>query len=229
VIEEIREMMRRGDLKEGDKLPNQNEFAAQLGVSRASLREALHTLTLIGAIEQRPGFGTVIRARVPTLFADHLTPPLMSDIKATVELVEARRFIEIGCLELAVFNRTEEQLRLLEEKVAEMSQALKDNRAGDYVEQDMAFHYQIALASHNRFLIHLFVTIRGFLEQFMQESFSVLPGMYERSFAFHRRIFKGIKEKNLNRALKHMRDHIIDIQRGLEHYYKVARKDEAGS
>jgi GntR family transcriptional repressor for pyruvate dehydrogenase complex len=49
VIEEINRMILSGEVKEGDKLPNQNDFAAQLGVSRPSLREALHTLTLIGA------------------------------------------------------------------------------------------------------------------------------------------------------------------------------------
>ena len=47
VIEEIKRMLLSGELQEGDKLPNQNEFAAQLGVSRPSLREALNTLTLI--------------------------------------------------------------------------------------------------------------------------------------------------------------------------------------
>ena len=87
VIEEIIRRIESGELKEGDKLPNQNEFAAQLGVSRPSLREALHTLTLIGAIEQRPGFGTVIRAKNTARMAEHLSPPLVSDTTATMELM----------------------------------------------------------------------------------------------------------------------------------------------
>ena len=61
VLEEIRRMITDGELGEGDKLPNQNEFSTQLGVSRPSLREALHTLNLMGVIEQRPGLGTVRR------------------------------------------------------------------------------------------------------------------------------------------------------------------------
>ena len=39
VIEEIKRMIQNGELKEGYKLPNQNAFAAQLGVSRTSLRD----------------------------------------------------------------------------------------------------------------------------------------------------------------------------------------------
>jgi GntR family transcriptional repressor for pyruvate dehydrogenase complex len=84
VIEEIKRMVDVGELKEGDKLPNQLEFAAQLGVSRPSLREALHTLTLIGAIEQRPGLGTVIKSANSTLWAVQLCPPLVSDAQASI-------------------------------------------------------------------------------------------------------------------------------------------------
>jgi len=68
VIEEIRGMIKRGELQPGDKLPNQNEFAAQLGVSRTVLREALQTLTRLRVIEQRPKHGTVILAKTPFLY-----------------------------------------------------------------------------------------------------------------------------------------------------------------
>lgn len=85
VIEEIKRMIQSGELKEGDKLPNQNIFAAQLGVSRTSLREALNTLTRLGVTEQRPGYGTVLRSRVPAIFAEHMTPPLISDKQATID------------------------------------------------------------------------------------------------------------------------------------------------
>jgi len=60
VIEEIKDMLRSGQLAEGSKVPNQNEFAKQLGVSRLSLREALHTLQIFGIVEQKPRTGTII-------------------------------------------------------------------------------------------------------------------------------------------------------------------------
>ena len=67
ILDHIRNMVETGELREGDKLPNQYEFAAQLGVSRPSLREALYTLKQVGAIEQRPGSGTVLRSGAATL------------------------------------------------------------------------------------------------------------------------------------------------------------------
>ncbi|MBU0733749.1 MAG: GntR family transcriptional regulator [Proteobacteria bacterium] len=54
VLEEIGRMVEAGELKRGDKLPPQDQLAAQLGVSRPSLREALRAMEMIGAIEQRP-------------------------------------------------------------------------------------------------------------------------------------------------------------------------------
>jgi len=219
VIEEIKRMINSGEFRKGDKLPNQNVFAAQLGVSRTSLREALSTLTRIGVIEQRPGYGTVLRSHIPALFTDHLTPPLISDKQATIELIEARRFIEIGAAELSVKNASPKQIKEMGLLIKEMTRSLKEGRIDDYIEQDVAFHFSIAKASRNRFLVNLFVTIRGFMEQYMRESFHLLPYMLKRSLKFHQNIYQAVKEGNHSKAVFQMEKHILDIQRAIQQYY----------
>jgi GntR family transcriptional regulator, transcriptional repressor for pyruvate dehydrogenase complex len=221
VIEEMKRMIRSGELKEGDKLPNQNEFATQLGVSRTSLREALNTLTRLGAIEQRPGLGTVIRSSVSTLLTDHLAPSLMSDQGAYTELIEARRFIEIGAAELAVKNATPEEIRELGKIVAEMTKAAEEERIADYTERDVAFHFLLAKMSHNRFILNLFVTIRGLMEQYMKESFQVLPWMLRRSLKFHQDIYEAIERTgDPAEAASQMKNHILNVQEVIEQYYR---------
>jgi GntR family transcriptional repressor for pyruvate dehydrogenase complex len=220
VIEEIIRRIESGELKEGDKLPNQNEFAAQLGVSRPSLREALHTLTLIGAIEQRPGFGTVIRAENTARMAEHLSPPLVSDTAATMELMEARRYIELSVVDLAVERATDEDLTELKSSIRAMKDALEQDRPDDYTQADLAFHYQIASAAHNRFLIHLFVTIRGLMEQFMREAFTVRPRLLDKSMKFHTLIYEGIRDRNREKALDQMKQHLESIETALADYYQ---------
>jgi GntR family transcriptional repressor for pyruvate dehydrogenase complex len=229
VIEEIKRMMESGELKEGDKLPNQNEFAAQLGVSRASLREALHTLNLVGAIEQRPGMGTVIKSLNPTLWVDQLSPPLVSDAKATLELLEARRFIEVGVVELAVQHATKEDVQNLNALVQKMKVALKEDRMADYSRLDMSFHHQIAEAAHNRYMLHMFVNIRGMMEQFIREAFTVIPGLLQRSLTFHVSIYEGIRERDRKKAATSMKNHIQDIASALKQYYEADRDDPASS
>jgi GntR family transcriptional repressor for pyruvate dehydrogenase complex len=219
VIEEIKRMLTNGELKEGEKLPNQNELATMLGVSRTSLREALNSLTMIGVIEQRPGFGTVIRSRGPAIFADHLSFPLISDEQATIELIEARGVIEIGAVELAVRHAAPEQVEEMGRLIEIMAQDVREKRISDYIENDVAFHYLIAKASQNRFILHLFATLRGAMEQYMQEAFKVLPWMQDRSFEFHQKIYEGIKNRDVSKAVSQMKKHIQDIQGVIEQYY----------
>ena len=224
VIEEIRRMINDGELKVGDKLPNQNEFSAQLGISRISLREALHTLELLGVIEQRPGYGTAIKAMVPVLFSDNLAPPMMSDERATVELIEARKFIEVGVAELAARNASEEQIRELADITGKMKQALKERKEDEYTSLDVQFHFLIAKASGNQVMNYFLTNIREYLEQFIQETFSVLPGLLKRSLKFHVNIYLAIKDRDSKKAVDHMKRHMEDIQRALEQYYEIAKK-----
>ena len=211
VLEEICSWIKAGSLKEGDKLPNQNDLAAELGVSRPSLREAMKILEDIGAIEQRPGFGTVFRGRSPILYASHLISPLFDDSVAVIELIEARRYIELGCVELAVDKATDEELRALSQVVDAMERLLDQGRMPEYVERDISFHYSIAKASHNRFLLHQFVSNRRLLEHIVEDGFRLIPGMFDRSRIFHRTICEALIARNRDKAVRSMVGHINDI------------------
>lgn len=221
VIEEIVRRIDGGELEDGDKLPNQNEFAAELGVSRSSLREALHTLTLVGAIEQRPGLGTVIRTKKSARMAEHLATPLVSDAEASMELMETRRYIELAAVDLAAKRASEEDLAEMEKLIREMQVALDNERPEEYAELDLAFHYQIAYAAHNRFLIHLFVTMRTLMEQFIRETFTVLPGLLQRSLVFHAHILENMRARNRIKAVAAMGRHLEDIEKALEIHYST--------
>jgi len=220
VIEEIKKMIERGELSPGDKLPNQNEFAAQLGVSRTVLREALQTLHQLGVIDQRPKYGTVIRAKTPFLYSEHLIPPLMSDNNATIELIQARRFIEVGAAEMAARNASKTQIKDMGRLVDEMERMREANDDAEYAEKNIAFHFLIAKACRNRFMVHLLATIRGFMEQWTQESISVLPGLLNRSVKSHRKIYEAIRDGAPRKAAGSMRSHIADFQKSLEEFYK---------
>ena len=224
VLEEINRMFDRGELKEGDKLPNQNALAAQFGVSRASLRESLHTLALTGMLEQRPGFGTVVRGRLPDNYSEFLNLPLISDANETIELVEARRYIEVANVELVVENASQEQIERMRRLVAAMGEAAARKDLGAYVERDAEFHQLLAKATGNRFMEHLFLTIRRIMEQFINESFSALPAMLERSMADHRRIFDALERRDRKRAVKEMTRHMANIRQAMERFYAITRK-----
>ncbi|MGA2400503.1 MAG: FadR/GntR family transcriptional regulator [Syntrophobacteraceae bacterium] len=227
VIEEIRRRIESGEFKGGDKLPNQNEFAAQLGVSRTSLREAINRLTLLGAIEQRPGYGTVIKAPAAVLYIDHLAQPMINDEKATIELLEFRRVIELGAVELAVPKAREDQIAEMGLVLDEMALAHADNRVSDFMKNDLTFHILICESSGNRILLHHFITIQGQLEQFMHEKSYVLPLLRDPSLNFHSDIYKAFQNRNRRAAMMYMDEHLRSIQTALGDYYKNRCKKAA--
>ena len=222
VLEEIKRMIQNGEFNEGDKLPNQHEFAAQLGVSRTVLREALHTLTLLGVIEQRPKIGTVIRDLAPILYADHLTPPLMKEPRAIAEHIEARRFLEVASIELAIVHASDEQLDQMGDLISDMEKLVKNGDIVKYTEKNVAFHFLIAQASHNRFMVPLMATLRGFMERWMHESVTILPGLMERSYKAHKGIYEAIRNRNKQKAIECMKDHMLDLQQEIEKFNELS-------
>ncbi len=219
VIDEIKRMVNDGELKEGDRLPNQNDFSEQLGVSRPSLREALHTLTLMGVIEQKPGSGTILKSDKTELWNQYPAPPLLSDIEATLELIEARRELESLMIQLTVDRVTEQELRVIKKCIDNMKSQIESKDYISYMKEDVKFHYQLANASHNRYIIHMFVNIRSLMEKFMEETFSILPELYEDSYHIHVAIYEAVKVRDKQRAISEVRRHISHIEDGLKNHF----------
>lgn len=219
VIEEIKRMLVAGELQEGSKLPNQNEFAKHLGVSRLTLREAMHTLSQISVIVEKPGVGTHIIKGDPSLWDIQVEAPLLSDAQATIELLEARRALEITIVKASVQRITLSEITMLKNDIALMGKALKENDMKSYLKSDMAFHFHLANASHNRYLLRMLKDIQNLLEQFMLEAFSELPQLLPDSMRYHEQIFEHLINHELEEAVKNMSDHIGSIEELLKEYY----------
>ena len=199
------------------------QFAAQLGVSRTSLREAFNTLCILGILEQHQGYGTIVKSRFSALYADQLSAPFITDEKATMELLEARQFIEIGAARLAAKNASPKQIKEMGALIDDMAKANEKEDLQKLSEQDIDYHFLIAQATQNRVMIHLLATIRGLMEKFMHEAFLVLHDQ-KRYLKAHRDIYNAIKKKDPLKASSLMKKHIADVQKDLQQYYRVVNK-----
>ena len=83
---------------------------------------------------------------------------------------------------------------------------------------DIQFHYEIARAAHNRFLLHLFVTIRQFLNQFFAESFRLEPDLLKKTQRQHEHIFEALKKKDKKKARAEIESHMKMGQAVVEKY-----------
>lgn len=219
VLDEIKRMLIEGELKEGDKLPNQNEFAAQLGVSRLPLREAMQKLSQLGVIDEKPGVGTRIIKGNPATWETDLQAPFLSDAQAALELLEARRALETTIIQASMKKLKENDILLLQEDIDRMERALSRQDVGAYLKSDMSFHFHLAGGAHNRYLMHMLQTIQKLLEQFMMEIFSEIPALIPDSMTHHQRIFEHIKNYDMKAATASMKGHLSSIEALLKEYY----------
>jgi GntR family transcriptional repressor for pyruvate dehydrogenase complex len=222
-------MIQEGELSVGDKLPDHTQFARQLKVSRTTLREALHTLSLLGVVEQRAGYGTVLTGPVPPQYEESFRLPPLEGPEAVGELLEARRVTELGTVELAARKATGENLEWIGAILGEMQRSFQEERMEAFVREDLEFHYEIARASQNRFLVRIFESMWSFTEQFMEEGFRVAPGMVKRSLEQHQRIYEALEKRDPKRARSEMSKHIAKRRKVLGPLLKRTEGSGAGN
>jgi DNA-binding FadR family transcriptional regulator len=155
VADQLRELIVRGDVTPGDRLPVESELSAMFGVSRSTVREALRTLSSMNLVSTKRGVngGTfVVEPR-----AEHVgsyleaTLGLLSgaDMVSIDEMLEARELLEIPAARMAATRRTEEQLSAIEQTLATTREHLD---MAHVFEGHKDFHIAIMEASNNRLL-----------------------------------------------------------------------------
>ena len=213
IVAEIKGRIISGELKNGDALPSQDEFARTLGVSRASLREALHRLGLMGLIEMRHGSGTYVRTPHARDYMSPLTSLLIVDRAAAKELLQARLYVESGLAALAASNATEEDLTLLGILIEQMRLDAEAGDADGFVERDARFHMAIAEGSRNSVLMKVAEIIRELIPALIRTFRMAFPSSVPEAVAQHIRIYEAIRARDPEAARRAMEEHISYLAR----------------
>ena len=216
VVEQIKLMINTGQLKKGDKLPTEREMSEQLQVSRASVREALRALEVIGLIESKQGAGNFIKES----FGGALFEPL--SIMFTIEnstgdsIYEIREILELETVKLAAARISEEELMSMKKTVEEMMNC--DDESNN-IELDKEFHYTIAKASRNMLIINFLQVISELNHEFIKDSRSkilVEKKNRARLMNIHYSIYEALKDRNSDKAYEAMKEHFIIIREYME-------------
>lgn len=220
IVEQIKELMRQGNLKPGDKLMSERELSDKLGVSRTSVREALSALDFLGILESRHGEGTFISEVSEQVLIEPLALFMTIDRESSLELLEVRKLMESYAAELAAVRADEEDIKKMNQVVELMEQDFKQNILGE--ENDAMFHYSIAEATGNKMLVKMMNLISDLLVQNMRTSRQYLfnkKGNAEKLYLQHLNIFNAIKEGNHELAKKEMYNHLDFVEEELTRYY----------
>ncbi|GAA4628123.1 FadR/GntR family transcriptional regulator [Actinoallomurus vinaceus] len=158
-IEKIKGMIVSGELRPGDRLPKEADLAAQLGLSRNSLREAVRALSLVRILDVRQGDGTYVTSLEPKALLDGLS--FIVDLhhdKTVLEFFEVRRILEPAATALAAQKISLETIDALRDHLAKVTD---ESAVEDLVENDLEFHRRIAEAAGNSVLYSLVDTMCG--------------------------------------------------------------------
>lgn len=143
-------------LAPGQKLPNELELSQEMGVSRATLREAIRALTTQGVLEVRRGKGPFVSPRAGELedFGFDALERVRGQLR---DLFELRSIVEPQAARLACQRATEAELQEILTRGRQVDACI---RAGeDRTRADREFHAAIVRATHNEFMMRLLPVI----------------------------------------------------------------------
>lgn len=147
-IEKIKEMIVSGALRPGDRLPKESELAAELGLSRNSLREAVRALSLIRILDVRQGDGTYVTSLDPQLLLEAMSFVVDFHRDDTVlEFLAVRRILEPAATAMAAHRIGEEELETLS---AQLDALGPQPSVEELVACDLEFHRGIVQSSGTR-------------------------------------------------------------------------------
>jgi GntR family transcriptional repressor for pyruvate dehydrogenase complex len=194
-----------GDIKPGQRMPSERTLAQELGVGRSVVREALKSLTLLGLVEVRQGDGTYLRGTESDLLPQSIEWGLMLGQKRTLDLVEARRYLEEILAGLAASRRTDEDVAVLRGLLTEMRAASSD--PDRFVAADVAFHLRVTHSAGNETLGGVIRGVRSLLQVWISRVMQT-PENYAPSVAEHVAVLEAIEAADPARATAAMRAHM---------------------
>jgi GntR family transcriptional repressor for pyruvate dehydrogenase complex len=227
IARQIRGLISDGTLTVGAKLPPERDLVDPVGASRASIREALSALEMLGLIECRGGQGNFIKAdgaegtidgeMLRTLLAEH----------DPYEIFEARLELEPPLAALAAERATDEERQRLAAQVArlgELGERIKaaggsDAAIQEYMEDDRKYHLEIGRAAHNSVLFTVFSGVNLMMKETHWKAMKSKGLASEENIASyaleHAAVLEAILARDPARAHRELKRHILKLRKTL--------------
>lgn len=199
LAERLRERIQSSRLADGEFFMTEAELAEEYGVSRTVAREAVGRLVALGLLEGRKRKGLVVRRPDPLRLLELGLPSLLESQQDISELAKLRYVLEMGAVELAVRNATDEQITKLSELANELEESIRSGANDKTVELDVAFHSVLLqmtgsslVAGMQRVLVQFF--------QSAQQRWTSGEGTDDRVIWEHQELAAAMRDRDLNQA-----------------------------
>lgn len=198
IYEQMKKNIQDGIWEPGCKLPSEPALTATFKVSRVSVRSAVQKLRDLGVVVTHQGKGTYVTREVARYGAFNDNQPILHLSQEEFDHMRVfRQTVEFRCMELAVQNATDDDIKALENALNRMLVNKDDYKK--YSQADYDFHLAIVKASHNSIFIHVMESLRGIYIHYLEELNRVL-GITLESVEAHIKVFMALKNRDASLA-----------------------------
>lgn len=222
IAEQIKEQIVSGGLKPGEKLPSTKELSERFQAGRSTVREALSALKAMGLVEIHQGEGSYVRSVESQDVGLPEFDSLLMSKETVMELIEARKALEIAGAGMAAEKRTDEDLRKFEAVLQRMEEHLGDEEEGE--RSDIEFHLILSEATHNSIIVRLIDSISSQMQTAIRETRRL--EMYSnrqvsiRLWQEHQAVYEAIRVRNAAAAQEEMKRHLFHVEQILLKFLK---------
>ncbi|MCL2578622.1 MAG: FadR family transcriptional regulator [Oscillospiraceae bacterium] len=203
IFHEIKQMIFDRKWEPGARLPSEQTLCETFGVSRVTIRNALHRLKALGIIETRFGAGSYVKKLDPSVRMSSLIPVayLEEDLESVLEF---RMEVESGACAIAAGKATGRDVAALKRLLKKMLALQEDLGALSRI--DLEFHYTIAQISRNNLLIKTYEIVSDVYARHMKRMVTAMGG--DLGVYYHGKIVAAIEARDPSAAREVMYEHI---------------------
>jgi len=215
IIKLFVDMIKDGRLNAGDKLPPERDLTQQLGVSRASLREALSSLSVIGVLESNQGAGSYIGDFNLSTFVNIIAPLLIRNDQMENDLLDFRRLLELDALRL-IFEKNSRNTEFLRQQLDIMRSAVYSKNIELSVQADIAFHKHLFTMSENYILKQVYTYVQILMEKSILFNVSRILERGDNAYILyeqHKRLCEYIERGLGDIAVKLLSEHLDFVKK----------------
>ena len=228
VVRQVEELILRGILQPGKRLPSERELAERLGVSRPSLRDAIVQLQERGLLSTKAGAGIFVSQELGAAFSPALADLFARHDEAAIDYISFRRDMEGLAAERAARLGSDTDMAVISAIFAKMEQGHDAQSPQDDAALDAQFHMAIVEASHNVVMLHMMRSMYDLLRsgvfynrQIMFKQQTKRADLMEQ----HRAIHDALIARNANAARTAVETHLDYVERALMDQQRAARHE----
>lgn len=229
VVRQIEELILRGVLRPGERLPAERELADRLGVSRPSLRDAFAALQESGLLTAKPGAGVFVADVLGSAFAPALTQLFARHEEAVFDYLSFRRDLEGLAAERAARLGSDTDLQVVQTVFSKMEAAHSKRNPDEEAQLDAQFHMAIIEASHNVVMLHMMRSMYQLLRDGVFYNRQVMFRQKTTRSALldqHRAINDALQARDSDGAKAAVHAHMDFVEKSLRDQHRADRNED---